>query len=319
MPLTPTNDSRKAIELSKGLRWPPNLLGPGSGLGHAIKFTVLKRVGFFGGVDQSWKNVVTATSKGGVKGTATSTNKSLGKVINAAKNSRGKGMDVKTKVLGHVYLYMPQDVATTYSVSYDTIDNGLLRNAGVLATDDSGVDYLESIKRLGGAAAKQIGGSVLSKALSIATQTEEESMGKALLKSVNLAKNPHQEQIFTNVEFRSFPFTFKFNPRAESECKSVVDIIRVFKRNMLPSMQENEVQRFWNYPNEFQLEFLKGENEPNEHLFKFGKCALTSVSCNYTAAGVWAAYRNGHPVDVDLSLEFTELEVLSQEKIDQGY
>jgi hypothetical protein len=149
--------------------------------------------------------------------------------------------------------------------------------------------------------------------------TDPEDAKKLSLKGFNLAKNPHQEQMFNGVDFRTFDFAFKFNPKSEPDTKTVVEIIKVFKKNMLPSMQKNAIQRFWNYPNEFDIQFLASDQDNSHNLFKFGRCALVSTHCNYTSSGVWAAFRNGHPVEVELTLNFTELEILSQEKIDAGY
>jgi len=43
-------------------------------------------------------------------------------------------------------------------------------------------------------------------------------------------------------------------------------------------------------------------------LNKFKVCALTNFSVNYAPEGTWAAYDEGQPVSVTITMQFAELE-----------
>ena len=71
-----------------------------------------------------------------------------------------------------------------------------------------------------------------------------------------------------------------------------------------------------NYPHEFDIQFLtssEGDFETytqNKYLPKIKTCVLESIATNYTPNGVWAAYENGTPVAVTLTLGFKEKELV---------
>ena len=69
----------------------------------------------------------------------------------------------------------------------------------------------------------------------------------------------------------------------------------------------------------FDINFINAEGGVNENLFRFGPAVCTDVTCNYSPAGVWRSFRNGVPTQVDLSLSFQEMEILTKDKIEAGY
>jgi hypothetical protein len=121
--------------------------------------------------------------------------------------------------------------------------------------------------------------------------------------------NPNMELLFEGVNLRSFKFSFKMTPRDEREAEEVKNIIRFFKRNMVP-----EASTFYlKTPRVFNLAYKQG---PNLHPFlhKFKQCALTDMSVNYTGEGTYATYGPGEnspggtPVSMVMDLGFKELE-----------
>ena len=69
----------------------------------------------------------------------------------------------------------------------------------------------------------------------------------------------------------------------------------------------------------FDINFIDASGGVNENLYKFGPAVCTDVSCNYSPAGVWRSFKNGVPTQVDLSLSFQEMEILTKDKIDGGF
>ena len=61
--------------------------------------------------------------------------------------------------------------------------------------------------------------------------------------------------------------------------------------------------------------FNTGENP---HLHKISECVLETVSVSY-GGDRYKTYEGGRPVVTSLTLNFKELDLITKEKIDQGY
>lgn len=119
--------------------------------------------------------------------------------------------------------------------------------------------------------------------------------------------NPNMELLFKGVQLRSFNFTFNLAPRDDLEAGSVKNIIRTFKKSMAAKTSSGTgAGLFIDSPNIFQLEYKSG-NKKHPFLHSFKPCALTNMSVDYTASGVYATYEDATPVHMKLTLSFQEL------------
>jgi len=138
---------------------------------------------------------------------------------------------------------------------------------------------------------------------------------KQTFKSKGQAINPHMEMFFDNVDFRSFTFDFKLAPRNSSEAKAIREIINLFKYASTPSYEEGGSGGvFFRYPNVFEITFF---NENETH--KIATSCLTGVNVNYTGPGINSTFYDNYPLETQLNLTFTELEIMHKGKIDKGY
>jgi hypothetical protein len=99
--------------------------------------------------------------------------------------------------------------------------------------------------------------------------------------------------------------------RSVEEAKSIRHLIRFFKQGMAPKKftgRSGEPSYMLGTPNVFKLEYKTAGNKTNEAVNQFKTCALTQFSTNYTPDGFWAAYDEGQPLSVTISMSFTELE-----------
>ena len=196
----------------------------------------------------------------------------------------GSGLDFFTAqalgiVQGAQYNAETQNIGTA-------LINALKSTTGVLANSAVQDRFLQGLRVQ---AANLFGGNLTVSQL-IARQT-----GQVL--------DPNMELFFEGVNLRSFKFSFKMTPRNEKEADNVKRIIRTFKRNMAP--QVNDI--FLDTPNIFELTYMKGKNA-HPFLHKFKQCALTDMSVNYTGDGTYSTYGNGTPVSMIMDLSFKELE-----------
>ena len=134
---------------------------------------------------------------------------------------------------------------------------------------------------------------------------------RGALAGAGVAVNPHLAVLFEGVGFRNHSFQYKFSPRNQGESSALRNIIKVFKFAMHP---EEKDLAFFTYPDEFDITFPSNEL----FLFKIGTSVLTDFQINYNPDGGSHFHQNGAPVSVALSLNFTELDVLTKAEIDEG-
>ena len=61
-----------------------------------------------------------------------------------------------------------------------------------------------------------------------------------------------------------------------------------------------------------------GNGRENDYFNRITTCVLTSVDVNYTPSGV-RSFEDGAPTQIQMGLTFRETEILTKEKINQGY
>lgn len=142
--------------------------------------------------------------------------------------------------------------------------------------------------------------------------------GKEALSAITgKATNPKKEQIFGGVDFRTFNFEYQFFPRSLSEYNNIKDIIKLFKMHMHPEYFDNDNFLFI-YPSEFDIEHLNN-GKTNEHLPKHESCVLTEMNVNYSPNAQFTSFHGGIPTQINVTMTFRELSILTKQRIDQGY
>ena len=137
----------------------------------------------------------------------------------------------------------------------------------------------------------------------------------ALSASSKTSLNPFKEVVFESVDFRSFAFKYKFLPKNKIESEAVRNIIKLFKFHMHPEMSEGKL--FFIYPSEFQITYYF-QNQQNNYFHKMAPCALESMEVSY-GGEQFSSFDDGNPTEVNMTLTFRELEILTKKMIDQGY
>ena len=79
----------------------------------------------------------------------------------------------------------------------------------------------------------------------------------------------------------------------------------------------SESKLFFIYPSEFQITYRFGSSE-NGYFHKFAPCALESMEVNY-GGEQFSSFADGYPTEVNMTLTFRELEIMTKKMIDKGY
>lgn len=112
--------------------------------------------------------------------------------------------------------------------------------------------------------------------------------------------------------------------RNAGESDAIRDIIKSFKAGMHPSVAPRN-SRFWVYPDSFNITLMVPNvaNMPGEaapYLFQIKNAVLENMEVNYAGSGIPSFFgETGAPVDIRMTLQFKELDILTREQIIEGY
>lgn len=203
-----------------------------------------------------------------------------------------------------IALHMPTELSIRYSAQWDPD-----KTAGAQA-------ILEAASNIGDGQIKGAIGAGASYLAGAALKTP--GAGSILSKSSGVAANPKKEQIFQEVDFRTFSFNYQFFPRSPEEARNVREIIKMFKLHMHPEYKPDSANFLFIYPSEFDIFYYQNGVE-NLNIHRHTSCVLTDMSVQYTPQGTFAAFDDGMPAQVNINLTFKELAILTKENIEDGF
>ena len=227
-----------------------------------------------------------------------------------------------------IALYMPPSVSVNYGIDYAEAEIGSLAEIGsgvIKAFTQGGGDTLSKLKKAfgevtGPAASEGIQTGILKTLDAVATGAEaiaQLEMGKVV--------TPRMELMFRGVGRRAFSFTFAFIPKSVKEAQIVEEIIYTFKENMHPEYANARTRKEMKIPNTFEISYMY-QNGPNDFLNKISTCFLKSMDVQYGGDRFTAyestksrAGKGPPPQKSQITLNFSELEILSKAHIQQGY
>jgi hypothetical protein len=134
-----------------------------------------------------------------------------------------------------------------------------------------------------------------------------------LARGFGIVPNSNLELLFQGPTLRQFGFTWRMSPRSDKEARNVKRIIRMFKQGSAPRKLNSQsgagaASLFLGTPNVFKLSYKTAGNKEISGLNKFKICALVNMNVIYAPDGQWAAYAEGQPVSLQMSLNFQEIE-----------
>lgn len=280
------------------------------------------------GVDLSGKGAAVANTALGVAGGA-----AMVMAIGGTRNEYKR----QSKA---ICLYMPSDLSVKYGMVWD--ETSLAGTAAMMAgAENVGAAALKvgagaavgagAGALLGGKKGAKIGGIVggvvgaASAANNVGNLAEigaaqglkAPGIGEYMSKSSGTAANPKKEQLFKEVRFRDFSFNYQFFPRSSAEARSVLSIVKEFKLHMHPEFRDTN-QFLYIYPSEFDIVYYTG-GAVSPHLPKHTSAVLTDMSVMYSPQGVYTSFADGMPTQINITLSFRELALLTKKDIMAGY
>ena len=246
------------------------------------------------------------------------------------------------RVKTQIALFMPPQVQVSYKANYGEVEMGATTDMALnlLRGDPTVLGGLETGQQFLKAAGVETARKALKETADFIPGTEgaleaaQIGAGKIMSKKM--------EVMFEGVGRRTFSYTFVFIPKSAKESQQIDAIIYELKRAMLPSYSAEGFAGFGgrgpdrtlNIPNTFDIEYLyippDGGAKRNNFLNKISTCYLTDMSVSY-GGDRYKAYSEQRtnrgagdesgtpPQRTSVTLNFTEIEIITQEDMDLGY
>ena len=233
----------------------------------------------------------------------------------------------KKKIKSIINLPIPRNVTDSQGVQYGESSLNPLESVGLsavaAAVDPAG--NVQSLKNIFTSLSKGAGEALSSPEIqdtigaaiagtAIGALGGNVSADQLISRATGQILNPNLELLFNGVGIRTFPFSFQFFPRNRSEGQVVLDIIRTLKIEMAPSRTTKSEAKgvFIKAPSIFHLKYKKG-NGPHPFLNRFQPAVLSDMKVNYTAAGSHSTFYDGTPTNIQVDMQFKELNPIFRE------
>jgi hypothetical protein len=217
------------------------------------------------------------------------------------------------RIKNEINLAVTERPSVKYGVDYQSTDLGLA--GGLMQGSNSALDAIGNAFSPEATRAMLLNVAQIPASIASAFGSNFDPGALASLGSAT-TPNPFREQLFKSVDNRTFTFDYKFLPRSESEYYKVKNIIREFKFHMHPEVSAGGL--FYIYPSDFTIQYMyKGKENP--HIHKISTCVLENMSVDYGSQSGFNTFANGAPTEITMRLQFKELEVMTKERIKQGF
>ena len=224
-----------------------------------------------------------------------------------------------------IALYMPPQVQVSYKSQYsDTpIGGGTAAAMDVYSSVMAGRGTENAMKTAinkGGQAFKEgVKGTVLSMVGALPGMS---GAREAFEIAEGYIQSDRMELAFKGIDKRAFSYTFKMIPRNDRESDEIRKIIFAFKSNMLPEFKDGVRNgREMIMPNTFDIEYMYNGKE-NDYLHKISTCVLEDLQVTQGGSRykTFTAEDDGAPpVETSITLSFRELELITRERVHEGF
>jgi len=206
-----------------------------------------------------------------------------------------------------IALYMPAQLSVGHTAKYGEAEIGAAiagLNAGIKGIKDDDTSVGDLAKSLGNETAKAFAGVIGG----VATGAQE-----AFEIASGTLTNNRTEMKFEGIERRDFSFSFRMLPTSPEEAQTIEDIVTAFRFHSMPEVLGSLAGRTMIVPSTFDIEY-----RPNIHLHKISTSVLESVEVQYGGERT-QFFTDDQPVETQLTLKFKELEIITKERILEGY
>lgn len=207
-----------------------------------------------------------------------------------------------------------------------------INNEDIFSYNDASFKVVNgTIEAVSGGGAGAINATSQAVGAALGWATDKVGIGAERQLLLGTVINPRLEKMFKQKEFRTFSFAWELYARSEIETRMIQDIIETFRYHAHPAIQDqvlgdgqSNVEIMLRVPAEFEIRFLstnpnsKGFLE-NEYIPKIARCVATNIQVNYTPQSLFSTFRDNAPIGVNLTIQFSEIGLLTREAVESGF
>ena len=222
-----------------------------------------------------------------------------------------------------IAMYMPATVQVTYGANYTDTDMGALTEqalnayADVMAGNYRGAR--ENVVNMDEGAKELMQRALLG---TIGTVPGMAGAQAAYEMKQGIIISDRLELAFKGINKRAFQYTFKMIPKNQAEAENIRRIVTAFKFNMMPEfLGGDRGGRRLIVPNTFDIQYMYCNNS-NSYLHHISTCVLENMTVSYGGDRykTFDADESGAPpVETSMTLAFKEMELITRERIYEGY
>lgn len=217
-----------------------------------------------------------------------------------------------------IALYMPSAVEASYQSKWNTSELGVM-GAVVDAWSGFGdASEFSSWKNAWETSKEALPEILALTGIKMADTVLPVKVKDSYLWSNQMVENPYVEVLFEGVSNRTFTFTFKMIAKSAKEQEMIKNIVETIKFHRAPEKKLSRSNLYWSYPSTFDISFLTKDGKVNKWLFRISTCALTDFNIKQGGDSHFASFKDGSPLTTTMTLSFTELEVLTKERLQSG-
>ena len=226
------------------------------------------------------------------------------------------------RLKGGIAMYMPSTVQVTYGANYTDTEIGDVTENALDAynqfTQGKFTEAAESVFRIPKSAQDGVRNLLLGTVGALpgmggTREAFEMKTGEIITDRLELA--------FKGINKRVFQYNFKMIPKNEEEAKEIRRIVFAFKANMLPEFEGGRAGRRLIVPNTFDIQYMYMGSQ-NQFLHHISTCVLENMNVAYGGDRYKtfnASDDGAPPVETNLTLNFKELELITRERVFEGY
>ena len=160
-----------------------------------------------------------------------------------------------------------------------------------------------------------IGGNAVA---GIALGTAGAVLGPAMSTATGFASFKQTMNHYSGPQFRTFGFNFSLKPLDEKDQNSILNIVNYFKLGAAPNQISAGLYRIYEIPYLFRIQFYSTTGEMTD-INKIAHCALTNLQVTYGGDRFQTFAGTNSPVQTDIQLQFTEVELITRGEMEIGF
>ena len=220
-----------------------------------------------------------------------------------------------------IAMYMPPTIKTSYKSNYT--------DTSIAAFSGKAIDAINSLKEGADVTSPEVkeklktavtGGS------EAAVRGVARELGGGIVEQIEMQKgeiiSDRMELAFKGIDKRTFDYTFKMMPRSKAEADEIAEIIYAFKFHMLPELGDGDkTGRNLKVPSTFDIQYMY-INQENNYLHKISTCYLSNMDVTYGGSKYTTYDGNtdgAPPVETEITLQFQEIELITRERVEEGF